>query len=1491
MSLTRRAHPRLPLAAAALAVVATVVFAVIAVGPVRGVAGGESSPQPILGPALALNEADLEGTMLMGASSESVGEAWAIGFHPAGMPVPTLDGTPLEFEGSPGNAPQTVFYRHTAAMGWQAVDTPRKTGGAAYRQLQPVHESTSITPQGGGAVLGIADGQPRAFIRDPGGSFTESIPPADVLLPAERIVAGSGDRGPAAAYDAPGGTGLFAAATGGAAETVIHFDGDQWVRETVEYPSGMDSNFRIRAISVTGVADAWMAADNPTPTGRGLMIFKRNGAGVWQERSLGASKFADSTIPADGVTDVDSLASTTATVGTDPLTATDDGVWIDGKFEVGGETRTFTVFYDDSAGAVTGSWCDAVGSSGPVCNRPLGGEFNRGFGYRSTAWSGAGLGTRVISNPVEPGTGDRPNYATYLKLAGDDFLRVPAAGYDRRVSTALFTDSKGFITPETELTADPKPARLASWAVGSRSPFVDAVGEPGKPVGSIDSRALAVGEDGGISRYIPSKGWLTEYLQTANGLVTRPDLRAVAWPEAARAHAVGNDGSMWLWRAENNLWQRDPGAPVGIETHLMDIAFNPNDAEQGYVVGREGTLLKYGKSWERVCVNPGDHIDCGDERLDAEFADTTIRAITFAGGEPIAVAGSDVLVRQGGVWKADPDFRAMIADLRAGINGDAPELLTVAGLPDGGAFVGGDGGFAFKRENASAPWISVAQPLKALAITSSALFREAGELRVLVTTTDALAFPPLDPIGPAGPGQPQPFLRPLEHPADGFLLRETATGWRDETRSAFSSPIEMYDRPAKVDTLRGLLIGADGNGWAVGGNLGQPDWTNSGSDNSTQRNTVRTAMIARYESQGATASSVGSAAASQIPQNTSSVNFMVGGHASCASRVCSYGAYASLAPDRQLAAAVSLTARLSTQSNGPRFFMYTGGRLPEDGSAAMPARELQRLSGILGVGGLPAFAAVSSADSAASDVSAFRGAFESFGAPFGTATPGPGVSPRGSASGTRTHYSFDSEGQTGRVRVIVIDNSRGSLAASDPHQNPPVASQESWLVDELRAAKSDGIPAVVVGSRDLNENFSPKLNVASDGTRIARLLRDEGASAYFFERPEENRQFRIPAGEADSIPAFGTGTLGYRAEQDVVASDTPSRFFGDTGTLLASVDVAARDAVTNRAPVSVKLIPLIESLNIDAIDGTEIRRSRTALFEGLGRKPVAGDRWGTQGPDSTDPAGSSPYTTFPVELCQLPGCDTRIDPDFVFTSSDPDIADFVQRDPASSNLRKPFLSATGKTTPDAKSGLLCAFNAGTTTVSVSSGGFTYSRQITILDGSVRPPCGTVPLRSDRFVRQPSSPGVPPASPPPAAAPPIALALPPAPLPPNVPQRPVPPAPIAEFAAIPIQQLPPRVVPPPPPPSLARPIPPTGGMSRVFEEKREEEAATEDSQAFARHYASEPPNVTWTLAGAALALALGLSTFTSRRGRPRTAQPAMARATRQPLTAPPRRSPR
>ena len=444
--------------------------------------------------------------------------------------------------------------------------------------------------------------------------------------------------------------------------------------------------------------------------------------------------------------------------------------------------------------------------------------------------------------------------------------------------------------------------------------------------------------------------------------------------------------------------------------------------------------------------------------------------------------------------------------------------------------------------------------------------------------------------------------------------------------------------------------------------------------------------------------------------------------------------------------------------------------------------------------GLPVYPALGSDDVAGGDgVASFESAFASFPAPLGTGAAPNGISTAGipgaaAAGGARTHYAFDSNGPVGTVRVVVIDNSLGSLAASDPYQNPPEA-QLPWLESVLADARGKGIPVIVMGNRSLNTTFTPKLNVASDGDQVARALVAGGASAYVFDRPEENRSMRIPAGAAQTIPSFGTGTLGYRSQiSGGVGGQTADALFGDSVVMVLEIGKPGRRM--QRAPVGVRLIPVIEDLSLEATDGTLLRRSRPALFRGLGRRPRGGDRWGqaSAGSGNPNPSGSDPYTLFPPNQCLIAGCSSRMSPEYSFASSDPDIADFVRQDPASTNLRKPYLDANDKVVTDNSSGLLCPFNAGTTTVTVTAGGYSYSEPVTVLGGSVQRPCGTRPLRPDRFKRAvpvAAPPAPPPPAPAPGGSPPVEFSPPPPPPPPLVQPPPVAPPP----------------APKPPPPSL------------------------------------------------------------------------------------------
>jgi hypothetical protein len=1449
-----------------LGALAALAAAVALALPTSG-AGDPAAEPLVVQPVVGVGDLDM---VLMGASpGEAPNETWAYRRLPTDVPSVRVAGRDLSFGAALGSGsapdPQLAFLRYQDGSGWQVSDLPIDESGRAYRGGLPNPISARMTPNGAGLVITrdsarSGSNQLVLLARNPGGPFQAvANPPAPVLKPADASnpeEALAADRGVGTvvdtAFDENGKLGAFFAPIGrDLQDGIVHYDGSNpgspWTREAICTTSAPNpctppatGSFHVLALSATSTDNAWMLAQ-PDDTSRGVVLYQRQREGadaVWRERSLGAPLFESADTPAQEVTEVRAL-----TENAESLTATSNGVWIDGSLKTGpSATATlydFTLYFDVSAGKITGSWCDAPRpGGGSLCDRPFGATFSRRDGYRSFAWAGAGFGSRVVTNPLDSTRDDDSNRGSFLRFNGQDFARQPGTGPNRQRSGAFSSPDEGWLGGPVHVTRSPDAGRLGRWPVALRAPLTSVVGEPGKSPGDLASGALAVGSNGAVARYAPGQGWQPEFLLSQAGTVVKANLRGVAWPEPGRAYAVGDLGQMWLWRSETGEWESDPAKPVGFYGNLMDVAFRPGDPQSGYAVGKGGVILHYDKSWVQDDAPPG-------------FSDAPLTSVAFAGSQALVAAGTDVLQNNGNGWSPDSGVR----DALAGVRNADPQITAVAGLPDGGAVAAGRD-VALERDGGpGSPWRVADQPLPGATAVAAAAFREDGQVRALISLAPRFPYPRPDVIPPQDPNAPPIVLPPFPISGDGYVVRQTGSGWRDEEHASAAGT--STDRPSKTDPILDFLVGGNGDGWAVGGWSGYGDSAGRGSSGTgagkIDRDRVQSASIYRYSGGGAPA---GPPAAGQrpIPMGGGVVRFAVGGHAQC-EEPCAALSQSGLGPDTSLTTALQKVRGLSAQPGGPRMFLYTGARVKLAGNQAMPQAEADRYASLLaGQPGLPVYAAVDATDAGGGKVDAYRAAFGGFNGPFGDTPTPPGMTSvaAGPAGGSaRTHYAFDTSGPEGTVRVVVIDNSAGSLAASDPYQNPPEA-QKPWLVGVLQDAKARGIASVVMGSRDLSSGFTPRLNTATDADDEAQTIRDNGASAYFYDRPEENRALRIPSGSTDSIPEYGSGTLGYRSQ--FTGSSQLGRadsLFGDQGYYLAEVDTSARDPATNRAPVTARFIPLIDDLSLNAVDGTELRRSRPALFTGLGRRPQGGDRWGTLDSDgNANPAGGDPYVNFPPALCTVSGCSTRVVPEYQFTSSDPAIADFVKVDPNSNNLRKPLQDQNGRVITDNSSGLLCAFNPGTATLTVSAGGLAYSTQVTVLPGSVQQPCGTRVLNPAPLRTRPTSSPVPstPPSPAPAKTPlnPIKLPPAPAPLPPAAvpappavrePARPLPHPPPPP--PVPLQPVTPAFVPtilPPPTPPIGRPIPPGGAVARVFqvEEKREEELAPEESQAFAAH---------------------------------------------------------
>jgi hypothetical protein len=327
-------------------------------------------------------------------------------------------------------------------------------------------------------------------------------------------------------------------------------------------------------------------------------------------------------------------------------------------------------------------------------------------------------------------------------------------------------------------------------------------------------------------------------------------------------------------------------------------------------------------------------------------------------------------------------------------------------------------------------------------------------------------------------------------------------------------------------------------------------------------------------------------------------------------------------------------------------------------------------------------------------------------------------------------------------------------------------------------------------------------------------------------------QLRVPG--VGSIPAYGSGTLGYANSQQSERQD----YTGHSGFLLADVPL-------NRAPVPTpRLIPNVGELALEAKDGVLLRRSQSALFAALARRPRAGCV--TNG--TRNECESSQYIPIPAN-CLGAACANAILPEYEFSSArEGEIGEFVEPNLASGDPHAVLLGANGNPIEDKRSGLFCALNAGTTTATISAGGLSAALTITIQAGSVRRPCGTAPLKEVASQQQSVSP--PPPAPAPAPAPAGAapagttppLPVPPPPPPPLAPPvRAAPPPPPATFLPLPALNTPVLAFVPPPVPTPARPTPPSGTSAvtspvEVAEKEEEEEEAPESvsNQAVAYH---------------------------------------------------------
>jgi hypothetical protein len=1519
-----------------LLVAAAASLALVCAGgaPVSSRALQASLTSPVAQPVIGL---PVTGPILIGASpNEEAGETWGYSTHgPQGHEFQIVRYTPSngwQIQAQPsdehGNrlegfkpAPGPLAGR-TTANGGVAIVGEDSHGVGQVLARDPngsFHELPTLTvepagatgpPEGGESTKGGGEPTKGGESSKEGGEPGEPSEPSALLKKGETLFASSGEGALMTPVDEEGGhTGVylvpFESATSGVQEDVLAFEGTRWAREPIcmgvpaskepESCTKPSSGFKVLAIDASSPTSAWLLAKS---SGEGVVLLGREGEGAkarWTQRTLGGNlggEFSKASLSLG-----EGAASVTVKVAPlgngQPLTATPKGVWIDGQLTISGqaEPSDFTLFYESEAGSggqIRASWCDAPGPAHTLCTYPLESELPSGD-YRSFAWNtGSGAyGERVITGFPD---------GVSLSLQGASFAHVLGTGGEAGSSAgaAFSSPQEGWLAdssegPLTHLTNEPAPDRLQSWPVPFRRPLTALAEQPGASPGELGAQAVAVGDAGQVVHYTPGQGWVPEALLNSSGTAQAPNLRGVAWPEPGRAYAVGTHGAMWLWQEATGLWEPDPAKPPNLVlANFTGIAFAPNNPTRGYAIGQQRVLLGFGKTWTQEALPPGlENADFTSIAFAGEEAMVTYQIPHFKPEEGYGYGFSGgLLVNSGSGWRIETAVSDALGKLQV------PER--VAGLPDGGAVLAA-GGTILERQGPGASWQPAPAGPADGASVALAAFREGGQLRAV----DSVAGEPLGGSSPydvdrvleqsTPEGQAPVATEPYPLPTSGFLLRETTNGWEDEEHEDYPAPdFERalpqgqtgVDWPDQPDAVLALQLSPDGSqGWAVGGQTGEINNVGLGA---TQQHVeaIQTAGVMRYPASG-TAPAGFASDPEQVGAGTAT--FAIGGNAQCAT-ACADLAEDQLGPDAWLSNAIDRAA----QTPGVRAFLYSGSHLAPDlgrvGGLTAGAfkREEKRYAQLMQSvpKELATFAAPAESDlDQSNSLASFSEAFSVLDAPQGERTPteAEGIAPISPASSAAAYFSFASNGAAGTVRVIVLDYSSPSLGFT----------QQCWLAQQLAQANEAEVPAIVVGSRMVSASPETSANPAADSSQVIPTLvngtpptggptecivaRPAGASAYFYDFPEQNRTFSISAGGA-SIPTFGSGTLGYV----VPPSQTQTEFLGASGFLLAEVQVSLRNPTTNRAPVSAKLVPDISDLALDATNGVLLRRSQPALFTALARRPHAGMLCAKEGAECEfDP---DPYVPIP-DPCQGANCASGIFPEYTFTSSNPDIGNFVTPDPATPGGTTVLQNAKGEPIPDPHSGLFCALNAGTTTVTVQSGGLSSSEQVTIQAGSVEQPCGTVPLKNPPAPEQRA--GLPVPLPAPAPTP-SQTPQEPLPLPPSAPHlAPSPvlstshvhvhPAPLPAVPLVPAQLFPILPLVPPPPPAAARPTPPSGtaqvpAQSPVSQtvgiEEREEEAqsATESVHHMAayEHPVNEGPFPPWTLALVLVALAAGMS---------------------------------
>lgn len=1394
---SRPPHPRAALFA----------LAVVAAGVVNLSAGAAGPPETSsVGRGLSLRSAAVMEPVNAPARISRVAvtpghadaEVWGIGFSHAQKPGwdrVTVEG-------------QTIFARYTRSTGWQVVGPPLdEEGRPAIAQLAAI----AMAPNGEGWSVG---GFGRMYHRAPGGPWVLDAEASRLTSRTLLAVSlGMDDRG------------VYGWAVG-VNFTFLRLQDGRWSLDVQggQVPTVGGAVPDLISVAAVDRDRAWAVG-----SGNALMIMRRTREG-WTRTLTGRPMFDSPPAPipdSGGTGTVNQFARGSA------VAATLEGAWVTGAMQpvdatkptgdgsAADRTRPFALWFDHDRQEWI-SYCPRIHqlsdsgleSTVEPCDRPF--PFATGDLPALVTFSGGGAvaGGFGLFRFADGAWRREPNALGYLVSAA---FRSPEEGWVTTPGNVLAGGGLAFTSTITlgRVASAPLPARVRRWAQPATEHLESVAVEPG---GS--GAALAVGGRGTVLRHEPGVGW---------DLVPSPTeatLHRVAWSAPRLAHMVGADGT--ILRFDGRELSVDPASGRATRNRLLGVAFA--GAGRGYAVGDKGTILRYTDG--RWSPDPAS----------GRVTDKRLSAVAFAGGQAVAVGDAGtILVEEQGAWRVQEGTGDL---LRSGQEGLVPNLLSVAGLPDGRAYIGGARAVLLERSPGQAFRHSSLPALDG-AIHTIAASQEDGRMRLVVAVGESRSRY-------SGPG--------IVDPA-GWLFAGDERGWRDlGTRRPIASTPEL-DAPAQRDPVYGVALDGDGRGWAVGGLPAEVP------DDEGHLRVTPSSSIWRFDADRIPPASPAEATAElHIPPGT--VGFAFIADTACATGLCAGVLGSGARADTVLLSAGADIARVARR--GTVRFVMAGGDLRRNG---LPD-ELEPVRRFFDDVSVPVFAAMGDKDLFAgpgpsagesggvlASAGYYQRVFMGRPAPWGWGPPSRGIIPvelgervEADRSLARTHYAFDvAPGGRAVLRIVVLDTSRTPLATSS--QNPP-REQTGWLQTVLADAAAKDLPTVVAMHRPL----VVPVTASADASSLTAVLATGGVSAVLAGHQRTNRLVMSPAPdvpEAFPVGIFGSGGSPLEREW------RPDRGSYHAWQLVSvNVDPAAL-SVLGRAPVSIRSIPVLESVALSAPDGRSVAAGGTLRFRGLGRLPdVGGPHTLGRSPDLD--ASRSTYLHFPFPRRCAPlespegGCVAPdvVLPDHAFSCEDPSVCAFVAEDPTEPGT--PLRDAEGRLVPDEHSGLLCALRPGSTAVLFEAGTRATRVPVTVAGGGG--PCipGTLAAPPDPFAPPTRAETLEAAegSQPPADQTPTHL------LRPRVPE-------VAAIAAV------------APPAVNTAPAPPAGGGGQREEQR---EAATEQAEMTALRYqrSNEAPGPGEGLAvlfGAAGLAALGALAVRDRR-RHRAAASYIGQTTRR-----------